>query len=91
MPAKISDPNSDSDEIKGYPVYLNGQLSQKSWWYYYLLTLVYKVPEGTWALFLASLVVLFTSKRSRASWFDEGTVLALPVVMIFVDERAHEH
>lgn len=84
VPAKILDPKSDSDEIKGYPVYLNGQLSQKSWWYYYLLTLVYKVPEGTWALFLASLVVLFTSKRSRASWFDEGTVLALPVVVIFV-------
>ena len=35
---------------QGYPVYLDGKLSQESWWYYYLLTLVYKVPEGTWLL-----------------------------------------
>ncbi len=41
-------PPPAGDIIDGYPVYLNGTLSQKSWWYYYLLTLVYKVPEGTW-------------------------------------------
>ena len=31
------------------PVDLNGELRRTGWWYYYLLTLVYKVPEGTWA------------------------------------------
>ena len=42
------------------------------------------MPEGTWALFLASLIVLVASPRSRASWFDEATVLALPVLVILV-------
>lgn len=84
VPQKFLDPNSTSDEVSGYPVYLNGTIRQKSWWYYYLLTLAYKVPEGTWALFLASLVILLTSPRSRAFWFDEVTVLALPVLVILV-------
>ena len=72
------------DAVRGYPVYLDGQLSQKSWWYYYLLTLVYKVPEGTWLLVVASLVVLVASPRSRAPWFDEFTVLAVPAFVLFV-------
>ncbi|AGA29825.1 ArnT family glycosyltransferase [Singulisphaera acidiphila] len=84
IPQKFLDPDSGSDELHGYPVYLNGEVRQKSWWYYYLLTLVYKVPEGTWALFLASLVVLVASPRSRATWFDEVTVLALPALVILV-------
>jgi 4-amino-4-deoxy-L-arabinose transferase-like glycosyltransferase len=74
----------EGETIKGYPVYLDGQLSQRSWWYYYLLTLAYKVPEGTWLLVLASLAVLATSPRSRAPWFDELTVLAVPAFVLFV-------
>ncbi|WP_074306598.1 ArnT family glycosyltransferase [Singulisphaera sp. GP187] len=84
VPANLFNPQIESDEVEGYPVYLNGEVRQKSWWYYYLLTLVYKVPEGTWALFLASVVILVASPRSRASWFDEITVLALPVIVILV-------
>ena len=72
------------DELQGYPVYLDGTLQQTSWWYYYLLALVYKVPEGTWALVVASFVVLALSPRSRASWFDEWTVLAVPAFVLFV-------
>ena len=45
-----------------YPVYLNGELRRTGWWYYYLLTLVYKVPEGTWLL-----VVLIAGDRSGSS------------------------
>ncbi|MHC5542305.1 ArnT family glycosyltransferase, partial [Singulisphaera rosea] len=84
IPERYLDPKSERDEPKGYPVYLDGELRQKSWWYYYFLTLVYKVPEGTWALVLASLVVMVASSRSRSSWFDELTVLIMPVVILFV-------
>lgn len=72
------------EELQSYPVYLDGELRQRSWWYYYLMTLVYKVPEGTWALVVASLLVLVFSKRSRAEWFDEFAVLTVPAFVLFV-------
>jgi hypothetical protein len=87
IPNKFLNPNlngPEGDKPQGYPVYLDGELRQESWWYYYLLTLVYKVPEGTWLLVLASLVVLAVSPRSRASWFDEFSVLLIPAVVLFV-------
>jgi hypothetical protein len=87
VPQKFFQPGLDGpvgEEVKGYPVYLDGVLSQTSWWYYYLYALAYKVPEGTWLLVLASLVVLFASRRSRAPWFDELTVLTVPAVVLFV-------
>lgn len=74
----------DGDKLQAYPVYLNGELRQESWWYYYLLTLVYKVPEGTWALVLGSFAVLACSRRFRAGWFDEFAVLAVPGFVLFV-------
>lgn len=78
------DPGALGDEIQGYPVYLDGELRQKSWWYYYLLTLVYKVPEGTWLLVAGSLGVLAFSKKARATAFDEFVVLTMPVFVLFV-------
>jgi hypothetical protein len=87
IPRKFLSPSvsgPEADTVDGYPVYLDGELSQKSWWYYYLLTLVYKVPEGTWLLVLTSLVVLGRGRRARAGWFDEVTVLAVPAVVLFV-------
>jgi hypothetical protein len=40
-----------ADEAKdAYTVYLNGVLRRTGWWNYYLLALLYKVPEGTWIL-----------------------------------------
>jgi Dolichyl-phosphate-mannose-protein mannosyltransferase len=71
-------PHDDSDR-EGYDVYLDGQLRRGGWWYYYLATLAYKVPEGTWVLVVLSGIVLVTSKRARASWADEITVLAIPI------------
>lgn len=87
IPLKFMDPTATGprgDEPQGYPVYLNGELSQKSWWYYYFLTLIYKVPEGTWLIVLTSLGVLVFSKRSRAPWFDEFAVLTVPAVVLLV-------
>lgn len=75
---------ANGDAIQGYPVYLDGTLSSQSWWYYYLMTLVYKVPEGTWLLTGTALVVLCVSRRSRASWFDEFTLGLVPLVVLFV-------
>ena len=72
------------DEVRGYPVYLDGVISSKSWWYYYLLALVYKVPEGTWALVVLALAVTAASRRARASWFDELMLLAVPLVLLLV-------
>src|SRR5262249_32076623 len=88
IPAKFFDWSLDGkpagEQVQGYPVYLDGEPRQKSWWYYYILSLVYKVPEGTWLLVLASLAVLAFSPRSRAPWFDEIAVLTVPAVVLFV-------
>ncbi len=87
IPRKFSNDKAigpEGDEIDGYPVYLDGQLSQESWWYYYLLALVYKVPEGTWLLVLGSLAVLAFSARSRAEGFDDFALLVVPAFVLFV-------
>jgi 4-amino-4-deoxy-L-arabinose transferase-like glycosyltransferase len=72
------------DETVGYPVYLDGVVSPKSWWYYYLFALAYKVPEGTWALFILALLVTAASRRARAAWFDEIALLVVPLILLFV-------
>ncbi len=75
----------EGDEVTGYPVYLDGELRNESWWYYYWMTLLYKVPEGTWALvLLAILVLLFGSTRSRAPWADELSLWVVPLVVLIV-------
>ena len=81
IPDYYLDANAPRDDSKtsGYFVYLNGQSRRSGWWYYYLATLAYKVPEGTWVLVVLSGVVLIGSKRARAPWADEITVLAVPV------------
>ncbi len=84
VPVKFTDRRSSSEEIRGYPVYLDGELRQKSWWYYYYLTLVYKVPEGTWALILASFAALVFARNRPTRWVDELIVLAIPAVILLV-------
>ena len=67
-----------------YWVYLNGELRNTGWWYYYLCTLLYKVPEGTWLL-----VVLLagrarsSDRRTREPWADEICLWTVPVVVLF--------
>ncbi len=69
----------DDSKVMGYSVYLDGVMRRSGWWYYYLATLAYKVPEGTLILVGLSGVVLLASKRSRGPWADEVAVLAVPV------------
>ncbi len=83
LPRKFTEPNApNGDEIMGYPTYLDGELSQTSRPDYYLKTLLYKVPEGTWVLIAASFVVLTWSRRARAGWADETTVVAVPLAVL---------
>jgi hypothetical protein len=82
IPERFVDPNAPEDAVSGYPVYLDGELRSSGWWYYYLAALAYKVPEGTWALGLLSLVVLVGSRRARATWADEFAVAIVPVTVL---------
>jgi hypothetical protein len=72
-------PDAKPGESEGYPVYLDGTLRRKGWWYYYLACLAYKVPEGTCLIVLLSFSALFAMQRNRSGWFDEFAVLAFPL------------
>ena len=62
---------SADESVGGYPVYLNGVMRNSGWWYYYICTLLYKVPEGTWVLVLLSLLPLVIQRRTREAWADD--------------------
>jgi hypothetical protein len=69
IPMGWLDPRApDPNEVTGYPVFLDGVMRRKGWREYYLKTLLYKVPEGTWALVGLSMVVLVSSRQGRAAW-----------------------
>jgi len=78
----VKDAPADDSKTAGYPVYLDGEMKQSGWWYYYLATLAYKVPEGTMILVLLGAGVLIGSRRSRAPIADELAVLTLPIGVI---------
>jgi hypothetical protein len=82
LPVRAFNPGAPADALQGYPVYLDGELSDRSWWDYYFRAMAYKVPEGTWLLVVGSLVVLVASPRARASWGDELAVLIPPVAFL---------
>ncbi len=75
-------PEASDEKKDAYPVYLNGELRRTGWWYYFLLALVYKVPEGTWLLVLLSLAVLLTVMRSRSEWADEIALGTVPLAIL---------
>ena len=62
---------SSDRSMVGYTVYLNGELRESGWWYYYLFTLLYKVPEGTWLLVLLSFTALARVRKTGEAWADE--------------------
>jgi 4-amino-4-deoxy-L-arabinose transferase-like glycosyltransferase len=74
---------SPGEETAGYRVYLDGEMRDTGWWYYYLLALVYKVPEGTWLLVLSGLVTLLRRTRTRAAWADEILLWTIPCVVLY--------
>lgn len=84
VPLRFLNPAAGPDEKVTYPVYLDGQLRHRGWWYYYLATLAYKVPEGTWALGLWALGLLLLVRRVRGSATDEAAMLAVPLVVVAV-------
>lgn len=79
----IAEASSSDRSVGGYGVYLNGVLRRTGWWYYYLATLAYKVPEGTWLLLLGSFAVLAAVRRSREAWADEIALWTVPSVVLF--------
>jgi 4-amino-4-deoxy-L-arabinose transferase-like glycosyltransferase len=68
----------DPTAVTGYPVYLDGVHRRHGWRDYYFRCLVYKTPEGTWVLALASFVVLIASRRAKAAWPDELVLIVMP-------------
>jgi hypothetical protein len=83
LPPKERANLAESDEITGYPVYLDGQLRRTGWRSYYFWAAVYKMPEGTWVLVLLTLGVLAGSPRARAGWPDELVLLIVPFAVLF--------
>jgi Dolichyl-phosphate-mannose-protein mannosyltransferase len=73
---------SADQSVGGYTVYLNGVMRTSGWWYYYICTLLYKVPEGTWLLVLLSLLLLFVQRRTPEAWADEVCLWTVPVVVL---------
>ena len=82
LPLRVFRADAPADRLLGYPVYLDGELRDKSWWYYYLFTFAYKVPEGTLALEALTLVALASGRRLVA--VDEAAIWAVPIVVLGV-------
>jgi 4-amino-4-deoxy-L-arabinose transferase-like glycosyltransferase len=74
---------SSDESVATYWVYLNGELRNTGWWYYYIATLLYKVPEGTWLFVILSLVLLFLRRRTREESADEICLWTVPVIVLF--------
>lgn len=74
---------STDQTVEGYPVYLDGELRRSGWWDYYLRALIYKVPEGTWLLVLASIGLLAVARRTREAWADEICLGTVPLIVLF--------
>jgi hypothetical protein len=75
-------PEQPDEKSSGYPVYLNGERRRTGWSSFYLLAALYKIPEGTWLLFLLSLGALVFLRRDLLAWSDE-IILAVPPLAIF--------
>ncbi len=56
--------------------------ARTGWWYYYLLALAYKIPEGTLLLLVLTIGSLRYVARSSADWADEITLFSVPAVIV---------
>jgi 4-amino-4-deoxy-L-arabinose transferase-like glycosyltransferase len=83
VPVGWVDPRAPNpNQTTGYPVYLDGQLRRTGWRDYYLKTLLYKLPEGTWALVALAVLVGLAGRRSRQSVFNIFAISLVPVAML---------
>ena len=53
------------------------------WWYYYICTSLYKVPEGPGSWCCSRCVLLVIQRRTREAWADEICLWTVPVVVLF--------
>ncbi len=63
----------------GHTAYLLGEVSQRGWWYYFLLAFVWKTPPGTLVIVALAIVAAFRGWRLPAR--DE-IVLWVPILAI---------
>jgi 4-amino-4-deoxy-L-arabinose transferase-like glycosyltransferase len=66
-----------SEGMIRWPTFLMGEISETGWWYYFAVALAIK--ETLPFLILLGAAVVFI-KRTRASWFDELSLLLAPLV-----------
>ena len=71
------------DNDIGFLNYLGGEYRQGGWWYYYFYALGIRIPLGTMAIFLLSIMLALTRKRYCLSYLDE-LCLALPPLAVFI-------
>lgn len=66
-----------ADKNPAFEYYLLGEFKKEGWWYYFLLTFLFKTPVPT--LVLVGLSVMVARKYPAPKWSDE-TFLVLPAV-----------
>jgi glutamine amidotransferase-like uncharacterized protein len=74
------------DFEKGLPSYLNGQWSDKGWWYFYLECLLLKVPLGTLGLFVLAVIfcLIRLRRKNPQSTFCDELILLIPAIFLLV-------
>ena len=61
-----------------WPVFLAGEISDRGWWYYYLVAFLVKTPVALLALFFGGLAVC---AMRREKFFEDEVFLLLPLAM----------
>lgn len=81
------------DFEKGMPSYLDGEVRQTGWWYYYLAAFLYKVPLGTIILIILAAVLAFKRSTSRINCLDELFIWfpALSILTIVSSQTGFNH
>lgn len=74
-----------SDHNKtGHLAYLNGQVGTGGWWYYFPLTLWYKMTLAELALLGLAISHFFWKKIKKATFFDEFLIIFSPLFFLAI-------